>query len=465
MIFLSVSPVLRAVAGLASLRSAYAARLPSGPAPVGYPRRVPWPGFRRALAYALGLGALLLAPEARAELRVKWDCFLPNSGIDCALLESSLTSKIPFVKIVPTLAEADVVATLTAVPAEGGMRFRLDFVGKPLDGYVTQVHSNDKIPSSIDSTTATVRILTKVERGLDDFMDQKVIAEVKDGTLDIQLTDPSHLPFTGRPEQSSLKWYVAPGVGAYFSDVVGVGINAQGNASLSFNYSERAWRIQQQINGNYFEQSQPVAGTNETASIKWTLGALAAGEKNPQANYTFRANASVGIEFDLIPRQTVNQKNFGFRCAVGPEFQKYDATNVEGINQQLVARQFCDVFLSWHFDAIDVGGSLGETTILQDITYRGFSASASITWRMTDNLILAPWVYVQQINQAINEAQPTTVVYSDPRQEVQASMLAAVQQGYTAPFGIQAGLSLKFVFGNGSLSIEDQRWKGTSNLR
>ena len=44
-------------------------------------------------------------------------------------------------------------------------------------------------------------------------------------------------------------------------------------------------------------------------------------------------------------------------------------------------------------------------------------------------------------------------------------MLAAVQQGYTAPFGIQAGLSVKYVFGNGSLSIEDQRWKGTSNLR
>jgi hypothetical protein len=82
-----------------------------------------------------------------------------------------------------------------------------------------------------------------------------------------------------------------------------------------------------------------------------------------------------------------------------------------------------------------------------------------------DNLIVAPWVYVQQINQAINEAQPTTSVYRDPRLEVQASMLAAVQQGYTAPFGVQAGLSIKYFFGNGSLSIEDQRWKGTSNLR
>ena len=427
---------------------------------------------------------MLVAPCARAELRVKWDCFLPNSGIDCALLESSLTSKIPFVKIVPAAAQADVVVTLTAVPAENGMRFRLDFVGKPMDGYVTQVHSTDKIPSTIDSTTATVRILTKVERGLDDFMDQKVVAEVKDGKLDIQLTDPSHLPFTGRPEQSSLKWYVTPGVGSYFSDVEGVGINANGYATINFNYSERAWRIQQQISGNYSRQSQPVAGTNETASIefaggnainvlswaltrdnKWTVGLLASAEKNPQANYTFRANASAGLEFDLIPRQTVNQKNFGFRCAIGPELQRYDATNVEGINQQLVGRQFCDVFLSWHFDPIDVAGSLGETTILQDIAYRGFSASASVTWRITDNLIVAPWVYLQQINQAINEAQPTTTVYSDPRQEVQASMLAAVQQGYTAPFGVQAGLSIKYVFGNGSLNIEDQRWKGTSNLR
>jgi hypothetical protein len=435
-------------------------------------------------ACAVALGAVLVAPSARADLRVKWDCYLPNTGVDCALLESSLTSKIPFVKIAATPDDADVTATLTSVPAENGMRFRLDFVGQSLDGYVTQVHSTDKIPSSIDATTATVRILTKIERGLDDFMDQKLVAEVKDGKLDIQLSDPAHLPFTGRPEQSSLKWYVAPGVGSYFSDVVGVGVNAQATASLSFNYSERMWRAQQSISANYSEQSQPVAGTNETASIeftggnainimswalstdnRWTVGLLGSAEKNPQANYTFRANGSAGIEFDLVPRQTVNQKNFGFRCAAGPEVQRYDATNVEGIDQQLVGRQFCDVFLSWHFQPIDVAGNLGETTILENIDYRAFSAGASVTWRMTDNLIVSPWVYVQQINQAINEAQPTTAVYSDPRQEVQASMLAAVQQGYTAPFGIQGGLTIKYLFGNGSLSIEDQRWKGTTNLR
>jgi hypothetical protein len=44
-------------------------------------------------------------------------------------------------------------------------------------------------------------------------------------------------------------------------------------------------------------------------------------------------------------------------------------------------------------------------------------------------------------------------------------MLAAVQQGYTAPLGVQAGLSIRYVFGNGSLASEDQRWKGTSNRR
>jgi len=427
---------------------------------------------------------VLVGPSAVADLRVEWDCYLPDTGVDCALLESSLTSKVPFLKVVTTPGEADVTATLTSVPAENGTRFRFDFVGKPLDGYVTQVHSTDKIPSSIDSTTATVRILTKIERGLDDFMDQKLVAEVKNGKLDIQLNDPAHLPFTGRPEQTSVKWYVAPGIGSYFSNVLGVGINAQATASLSFNYSARTWRAQQEISANYSEQSQPVAGTTETASIEfaggsainvmswaltsdghWTAGLLASAEKNPQANYTFRENASAGAEFDLVPRQTVNQKNFGFRCAIGPEFQRYDATNVEGVDQQLVGRQFCDVFLSWHFQPIDVAGSLGETTILESFDYRAFSASASVTWRLTDNLIVAPWAYVQQTHQAINEARPTTTVYSDPRQEVQASMLAAVQQGYTAPFGIQAGLSIKYLFGNGSLSIEDQRWKGTSNLR
>ena len=438
----------------------------------------------RGCAFTLALCVELAPSNAWAELRVKWDCYLPSSGVDCAVLESSLTSKIPFLKIVPAERDADVVTTLTSLPSENGTRFKLDFVGKPVDGYRTEVHSTDKIPSSIDSTTATVRILTKLERGLDDFMDQKLAAEVKNGTLDIQVIDPVRLPFAGRPEQSSVKWYVAPGVGAYFSDVVGVGINASGGPSVSFNYSERMWRLQQLMSANYSRQSQPVAGTNETASIqfeganamnvmswaltndnRWSLGLLLSAEKNPQANYTFRANGSAGLEFDLVPRQTVNQKNFGFRCAVGPEFQRYDATNIEGLHQQLIGRQFCDLFLSWHFQPIDLWASLGETSVLEDIAYRSFSASFSATWRVTDNLIVSPWVSLQQINQAIDEAQPTNTVYADPRQEVEASMLAAVQQGYTAPFGIQSGLSIKYVFGNGSLASEDQRWKSTSNLR
>jgi len=235
---------------------------------------------------------------------------------------------------------------------------------------------------------------------------------------------------------------------------------------------------------NYSQQSQPVPGTNETASIsflgfngynvlswslggdhRWNLGVMFAGEKNPQANYNLRANGSIGVEFDLIPRQTVNQTNFGFRCAVGPEYQRYDTQNIQGIEHQVVGREFCDVFLGWHFSLLDVWESIGETALLEDVSYRSFSAYLAATWRLTDNLTISPWVNVQQINQAINEAMPITATFSDPRAEIQASMLAAIQQGYTAPLSVQSGLSIKFLIGNGSLNSEDQRWKGVSNLR
>jgi hypothetical protein len=171
------------------------------------------------------------------------------------------------------------------------------------------------------------------------------------------------------------------------------------------------------------------------------------------------------VEFDLIPRQTVNQKNFGFRCAVGPEVQRYDTTNVDGVNHQLVGRQFCDVYLSWHFAPIDLWASVGETTVLESFDFRAATVGFSCTWRVTDNLLIAPWMNVQGINKAINEGQASTAVYSDPKQEVEASMLAAIQQGYTAPLGVQSGLSVRYLFGNGSLASEDQRWKNVSNLR
>jgi hypothetical protein len=79
--------------------------------------------------------------------------------------------------------------------------------------------------------------------------------------------------------------------------------------------------------------------------------------------------------------------------------------------------------------------------------------------------MISPWVVIQEIITAINEAQPSNVTYTDPQQEIEASMRAAVEQGYTAPFGVQSGLSIKYVFGNGSLASEDQRWRAVSSLR
>jgi hypothetical protein len=438
----------------------------------------------RPAVLGAALAMMTISTSARAALKIKWDCYLPGTNVNCALLESSLTSKVPFLSPVPDARGADVVVTVTSLPAENATRFKFDFVGRPRDGYASSVHTTDKVPSSIDKTTTLVRVMTKLERGLAEFMDQKETSEATRGKLALVLTDPTDAPFTGRPEQTSKSWYVAPSIGSYLSDVAGVGVNTWASASITFNVSHRGWRLQQGIGASYTQQSQPVAGTNETASVEfagaWTnnvlsydltrdhrlsVALLLAAEKNPQANYRMRGNGSVGLEYDLVPRQTSNQKNFGFHCAVGPEFHRYDATNLEGLDAQIVSREFCDVFFSWHFDPVDLSASVGENVVLKSLDYTSFSAGVGATWRVTDNLIVAPWVSLQEIVKAINEAQPTNVSYTDPKQEVEASMRAAIEQGYTAPFGIQSGLSLKYIFGNGSLASEDQRWRGASSLR
>jgi len=421
---------------------------------------------------------------AQATFKIHWECELFNTGVDCAVLESSLLSKVPFLAVVPGAARAEVDVRVANLPCENGTRLTWDLLGRSVDGHRPEVHASDKVPSSIDAATATVRLLSGLERALAVFLDQKVAGEVRDGTLELELVDPAHAPYAGRPEQQGVRWYFAPSVGSYFSDVVGVGVNASGSGSVQFNYSERTWRLQDSAGAAYSLQSQPVPGTSETASIHfvggntnhsfagsldaqrhWSVAALVGAEKNPQANYRFRASAAAGVEFDLIPRQTVNQRNLGARCAVGPEVQRYDVTNVEGRQSETVGREFCEAFLNWHFAPVDVGASLGETALLSDVTFRSVSAGLSATYRVTDNLLVSGWFNVQQIRRALNEAQASNVAYSDPKQEIEASMLAAVQQGYTAPLGFQSGVSVRYLFGNGSLSLEDQRWKGVSSLR
>ena len=439
---------------------------------------------RQILSGAFVLASTLASRTAFADLKMHWSCYVVGGNVDCVKLEGSLTSAIPFLRSVSEVSKADVAVSVRSLPDEDGTRYRIDLVGKRVAGEAIEVHTNDRIPSFVDADTAMLRVLTKLERGLDDFMGQKDPARAKNGKLTIELTDPAHLPFTGRPEQSGRKWFVAPGVAATFSDVVGVGINATGNAAVLFNYSERKWRLQQWVGVTYTRMSQPVPGTDETADVdflglnvndvldwsftkdgRWSAGLLFGSEKNPQANYAFRSNVSVGVEFDVRPRETVSERNLGFRCAVGPELQRYDTTNIEGRDQQIVGREFCDAFVSWHFRPIDVFGTVGETVLLQNPDYRAFSISLSAIWRITDDVTLSPWVTVQQINKAIDEAMPVTAVYSDPRDEIRASMIAGVQQGYTAPFSVQSGLTLRYLFGNGTLDSEDQRWKNVSNLR
>ncbi|HEY1958547.1 MAG TPA: DUF481 domain-containing protein [Polyangiaceae bacterium] len=422
--------------------------------------------------------------RADAALRIKWDCYLPNTSLDCAVIHSSLTSKIPFITTVSSERDADVVVELTSVPAEDAMRIRLDFRGRPIDGYVATVHTSDKIPTSIDPSTALVRVMTKLERGLADFMDQKEAAEVHQGKLSLVLSDPTDLPFRGRPEQTSKKWYLTPALGSYFSDVVGVGINASGTASVSFNESQANWRVQQAIAASYLQESQPVPSTKDTATVsfigasavnvlsrdltadhRFGVALLLGAEKNPQANYRLRANGSIGLEYDLVPRETANQRNFGLRCAIGPEYQHYDTTNIEGLDQQVVPRELCDVYFTWHFQPIDLAATVSENVVLKSADYASFSAVLAATWRVTDNFLISPWVSIQEIVKAIDEAQSMNVSYTDPKSEIEESMRAAVQQGYTAPFGVQSGLTIKYVFGNGSLASEDQRWRGVTSLR
>ncbi|MGH7297754.1 MAG: hypothetical protein ACRELB_22640, partial [Polyangiaceae bacterium] len=108
-------------------------------------RRGHVPCSRRVLCALAAAVALLWPAIASASLTMSWDCYLPNASVDCVVLRSSLTSKIPFLEVVPDVRSAEVAVSVTSVPAEDGTRYKLDFVGKRVDGFVTEVHLTDRI--------------------------------------------------------------------------------------------------------------------------------------------------------------------------------------------------------------------------------------------------------------------------------------------------------------------------------
>lgn len=62
--------------------------------------------------------ALLCPSNAVAQIRMKWDCYLPSGSVDCSLLETSLMSKIPFLLTGADRPSADVIVTVTSIAAD-----------------------------------------------------------------------------------------------------------------------------------------------------------------------------------------------------------------------------------------------------------------------------------------------------------------------------------------------------------
>jgi hypothetical protein len=184
---------------------------------------------------------LLFVRPAHAELVVSWTCYVPSARVDCAVVRSSLTSRIPFLTVTSDVDRADAAVTLGTVPADGGTHFKFDVVGRASDGYRPDVHTTDKMPSNVDPAATLVRVLTRLERALDDFMAQAEIARFEEGALTIRVSDPAEQPYPGRREQSAIPGYMAPSAAGQMSNVRGVGLNVSGSASLAFNYSGLMW--------------------------------------------------------------------------------------------------------------------------------------------------------------------------------------------------------------------------------
>lgn len=424
--------------------------------------------FARAPSLLAVFAAITTATStARADVPVRWDCWLQQAGVDCAALESSYFDSIPWLR---RRAGHDAARTLgvrvrsTEVPA--GTSVRVDFAG-PGEG--PRFSLQELLRRDVDRDTALVRLVGLLQRGTVPFLALTEVGQTSDGAFHLDAIDPAGgaAPRHTRANATAARgWTLSPSV---WAEIVQSGITlTAGGVDLSAAYSGAPWRLLASGGAAYRHLSLAIPGGNRiegdvasgqaraivARSIHGGLSVAAIGSVGhaPQDNLTLRAEGDVGVEWVLAPFLPASGNDFGVRYRVGLVDQRYVTGNVLGARAMLFTQHAATAFVRWHQDRVDVTttGTAAAPIARHDLWEVRGGLTAAV--RLTDAVQLEAEAEAALRGGSTNEPRDPDAL--DPA----AALLGGSDFGRVS---YVADLKLSYSFGNPLLEARDQRWRGT----
>jgi hypothetical protein len=400
----------------------------------------------------------LLVTTPATALPLHFDCFLPDVPGDCRELETALVSSVQFLERSPR-ETAKIVMTVRGVTVDSGTRYTVGVAGPDAESASVTIY--DRVPTALPDDALLVRLTGLMQKALAPALALAQSAGTVDGVLALELINPAATQLaTARPDVSSLRWYLRPNVSFDWAIDTTERLNlfAGGRA----NYSDPTWRFTLDTFAGYATVDDPdIDAEPFTATF---LGFVAAGvhslghgfsvqgstlvAHDTNDNQLLTTRPFVGVEWIRSPFLDANTSNFGLRYQLGGEHVVFLKENLRGRLQESFLLHDASAFVSWHFDRVDLEGSVAFRSILDDLRFSRLTASGAFIWRATDELNISLFGTAQYRNALINAPAEAS---DDPLEQIFGGNFGAVATA--------VNISVAYTFGNALLDRQDRRWR------
>ncbi len=192
-------------------------------------------------------------------------------------------------------------------------------------------------------------------------------------------------------------------------------------------------------------------------SKHWAIAAFLRDNTDPSSNFKNQMQAHVGIEYELLPYLITNDDALTINYLIGGNHQTYYSPNMNGQMVQNIATHALSVYYVFHFNRLDVNGSVAGTSTVGDFKQWGLGGQLGgrIYLNKKKTFTFDPSVNFGIKNNLVNNP-------ANPSSQYQILELMGVGSGST-PNTTTVRLGFTYRFGPNLVRQKDTRWQFTSD--